>query len=364
MQRGAKMLSVDGMHGKLHGWWPWLRGFSLGNVRIPPRIWRQHCAIIGQTGSGKSTVIRQLLAQLAEAGEVAIVVDPGNSELVQEFYEEKRGDILLNPLDGRFPGWAPGGEIRDESFAQDVAALTASLIRDAHERNPFVPSAKRLLTVAWEVIEDRADPDALGKFIRQAPQAMAAALKETRERSLINVSDRYLTAKIDTALNAVTPFSNLPPPPHPAPFSVREWTANPPGWLWLSTTSTTQDAARPGQGVLLDMLMRGLLSRPIGGGRRVWVVADEFTSLGVQPQLERAITEGRKADICVVLGFQTIHQLDVVYGYARRNSILDNMHTKLWLANDGETAELASKQIGEYEEEAITSGRNQRFTAW
>jgi energy-coupling factor transporter ATP-binding protein EcfA2 len=74
--------------------------------------------VTGSPGSGKSTLIRHMLAQIQERGQRAIVLDP-DAEFVQEFYSEGRGDVVLNPLDARCPFWSPWLEFRDDSFAMD-----------------------------------------------------------------------------------------------------------------------------------------------------------------------------------------------------------------------------------------------------
>ena len=61
---------------------------------------------LGETGSGKSNAIRQVLRQVEDRGETAILYDPTN-EFVQEFYRPERGDYILNPLDARCPFWNP-----------------------------------------------------------------------------------------------------------------------------------------------------------------------------------------------------------------------------------------------------------------
>ena len=57
---------------------------------------------MGDTGSGKSSAIRQLLRQIENRGESAIVYDPA-MDFLGEFYNPKRGDLILNPLDERCP---------------------------------------------------------------------------------------------------------------------------------------------------------------------------------------------------------------------------------------------------------------------
>jgi DNA helicase HerA-like ATPase len=63
--------------------------------------------LMGDTGSGKSSAIRQILRQVQERGETAIVYDPA-MDFVGEFYDPKRGDLILNPLDARCPYWSLG----------------------------------------------------------------------------------------------------------------------------------------------------------------------------------------------------------------------------------------------------------------
>ena len=53
---------------------------------------------MGDTGTGKSSLIRQLLQQVADRDEAAIVYDPA-LEFTPQFYRPERGDRILNPLD-------------------------------------------------------------------------------------------------------------------------------------------------------------------------------------------------------------------------------------------------------------------------
>ena len=73
-------------------------------LRIPRNAENKHFLLVGDTGSGKSSVIRQMLYQVAARGESAIVYDPA-CEFVKQFYNDRRGDIVLNPLDARMPYW-------------------------------------------------------------------------------------------------------------------------------------------------------------------------------------------------------------------------------------------------------------------
>ena len=72
-------------------------------MRIPQRAEGQHIELMGDTGTGKTRLIMQLLVQIRERGHSAIVYDPA-CEFVQRFYDPSK-DIILNPLDARCPYW-------------------------------------------------------------------------------------------------------------------------------------------------------------------------------------------------------------------------------------------------------------------
>jgi hypothetical protein len=79
-----------------------------------------HIQIAGDTGTGKSTLVRQIISQVGARQEVAIIFDP-DREYIQEFFNEKRGDWVLNPKDDRCPYWPIGAEADDEAEATPIA---------------------------------------------------------------------------------------------------------------------------------------------------------------------------------------------------------------------------------------------------
>jgi hypothetical protein len=89
-------------------------------LRVPQRAENQHFEIIGDTGSGKTTIILQMLRQIQARGHSAIVHDPA-CEFIERFYDESRGDIVLNPLDRRCPYWGPSEELVRRAEARTIA---------------------------------------------------------------------------------------------------------------------------------------------------------------------------------------------------------------------------------------------------
>src|SRR5258708_38718104 len=87
---------------------------------------------------------------------------------------------------------------------------------------------------------------------------------------------------------------------------------------------------------------------------------DELASLQQLPQLPTVITESRKANVCLVLGFQGRSQLEGLHG-VQAEAMLSQPMTKVFLrTSEPHSAECISKAIGYVEvmrwEERRTEG--------
>ena len=85
------------------------------------------------------------------------------------------------------------------------------------------------------------------------------------------------------------------------------------------------------------------------GNKPVWFVLDELASLQRLPQLITAITENRKSNNPMVLGFQGKAQLEALYGHLAE-VMLSQPATKIFLkTSEPNAAEWISSAIGEME---------------
>src|SRR6202044_2744020 len=84
----------------------------------------KHFKLIGTTGTGKSTAIRELLGTAIARGDRAVFADPDGGYLGR-FYERYRGDIVLNPFERDSVKWDLFAEIQN---SYDIDQLASGLI--------------------------------------------------------------------------------------------------------------------------------------------------------------------------------------------------------------------------------------------
>ena len=123
------------------------------------------------------------------------------------------------------------------------------------------------------------------------------------------------------------------------------------GWLFLTSKPTMRERLRPLMSLWLDLLVLRLMNEGGSGARKTWFVLDELATLERLPQLTTAITEGRKSNNPMVLGFQGKAQVETLYGHIAE-AMLSQPATKFFFkTSEPHASEWISKSIGEVEVE-------------
>ena len=108
----------------------------------------------------------------------------------------------------------------------------------------------------------------------------------------------------------------------------------------------------------LDTLVLRLMSQGDEKVCPVWFILDELASLQRLPQLHTAVTENRKSNNPVVLGFQGRSQLETRYGH-EAEAMLSQPATKIFLrTSEPRAAKWISDTIGEIEIERLRESRS------
>ena len=116
-------------------------------------------------------------------------------------------------------------------------------------------------------------------------------------------------------------------------WSAAAWSASRTGWLFLTSTPETRPRLVPLTSLWLDTLVLRLMNQGQPSARATWFIVDELASLQRLPQLHTAITENRKSNNPVVLGFQGRSQLETRYGHDAE-AMLSQPATKIFLRTE------------------------------
>jgi type IV secretion system coupling TraD/TrwB family protein len=332
-------------------------------MRIPIQAEAQHIELMGDTGAGKTALIMQVLRQVQARGQSAIVYDPA-CEFIQRFYDQRRGDIVLNPLDDRCPYWGPSEELRRKAEAK---AIAASLYQPTNDRKGefFTETPQKIFA---HLLTYGPTPQQLIAWLSN-PADIDLRVRGTEMEAMIAKGAQQQRNGVLASLGLVADSLRLLPTKDQArqqTWSATEWSEERKGWIFITSSATEREALRPLHSLWIDLLVMRLLSAPTPNQNPVWFVLDELASLQRLPQLHTAITENRKSKNPLVLGFQGKAQLEVIYGHLAE-VMLSQPATKIFLkTTEPKAAEWVSNAIGKVEIERMKethfdgtrSGRN------
>jgi type IV secretory pathway TraG/TraD family ATPase VirD4 len=321
-------------------------------IGIPKAIESSHILIMGDTGTGKSVLTRRILLEVERRGETAIVYDPA-LEYTPQFLNPSRGDFVLNPLDQRMPYWTPGNELRHEA---EALTLATSLFPDRFNENPFFVEGPRKIFA--HLLTFHPTPEELVWWMSH-PQEIDRRVEGTEFAAMIDPQSPPQRSGVLGSLNMVADALKLLPTEKETTqvWSALEWSKERRGWLFLTSTPETRKRLLPLISLWLDTLVLRLMNQGQASPRPVWFVLDELASLQQLPQLHTAVTENRKSNNPIVLGFQGRSQLETRYGH-ESETMLSQPATKIFLrTSEPRAAKWISETIGEVEIERLRESR-------
>ncbi len=316
-----------------------------------------HILLAGSTGTGKTTLVDEILSVAIARGDRVIVCDP-NGHHLSRF--ARAGDTVLNPFDQRSPGWSIFNEVRKDF---DYDRLSKSVVPDGHGGDrQWHYYAQVLCAETMRALMLRGDgsTEKLMHWMTVAKsEDLAALLAGTPAQGLFDKdaakalgSTRFI---LTTQLN---PHKYL----RPGEFSLRNWLGAGHGNLYLTWREDMQASLMPLVSTWTDILSNAVLSLPADRDRRIWLVLDELGALGRLNSLEGALTRGRKHGLCVVAGLQSTAQLDRTYGRESAivlRSCFRNLVVFAVAKSDPDTAEMLSRALGEREVERQQHSRSE-----
>lgn len=334
----------------------------------------KHFKLIGTTGTGKSTAIREILQSALNRGDRAIIADPDGGYL-DRFFEERRGDLILNPFDTRSGTWDLFSEINDEF---DVEQLARALIPDTegedrswrgYARTFFTAVAQQLWGLA-RTGRHAITVSELYRVLTMAPhEELKILVQDTPAQSFLEGGNERMFGSIrSVAASSIAALQYVARHRGP-PMSLRRWIRNPPDHraLFLPYSATQIAALRSLISAWLRLTIFETMSGP-DRDQRLWFIIDELDALGTIDGLKDALARLRKFGGRCVLGFQSIAQVSDTYGHGEAQTIVENCGNTLILrcsaSEQGGTARFASRLIGDREVVRVHETRSRRPGEW
>jgi len=353
-KRGTRIIERRGVWGRLSGMSGSHRGcVALAGIPIEFLDETKHFKLIGTTGTGKSTAIRELLRRTLERGDRAVITDPDGGYF-WSFYERYRGDIVLNPFEKDGVKWDPFSEIRD---LYDVDQLAGGLIpaTDDPSGREWRGYARTFLTAVIRRCHERGPRDVaeLWRLLTIAPSSeLRPVVFDTPAQPFLEPENARMFGSIrSVAGSAAAALAYIKDQRAPA-FSIRTWVQRGQGVLFIPYKAAQIAALRS----IIATWMRLAIVETMTHAdedQRLWFVVDELDALGAIDGLKDALARLRKFGGRCVLGFQSIAQVSSTYGAGEAQTIVENCGNTLILrcsgSEHGGTSHFASRLIGERE---------------
>jgi hypothetical protein len=347
------------------------RPLTLAGTPVPPEDEAKHFKLIGTTGTGKSTAIRELLDGALRRGDRAVIADPDGGYL-REFFNADRGDVILNPFEPRSKRWDLFAELET---AYDAEQLARSMIPDRPHSDPtWTGYARTFFTAVTRQTHEagESDPGELYRLLVAAdPKELRTLVAGTPAQPFLaehnaKMFDSIRSVTID-AVRALQYVSAQNAPGQSVRGFVRE---SQPGVLFMPYKAG--QIAALGSSIsawmrlaIFETMNRDPVPDPERGNRRLWFVIDELDALGPIDGLKDALARLRKFDGRCIIGIQSIAQVSSSYGQGEAHTIVENCSNSVIFrcaaSEGGGTARFASQLVGEREIIRTTRSMSRRY---
>lgn len=340
----------------------------LDQIPLPAHSEKQGIFFHGSTGSGKTQAIMQLLTEIRKTGDPVIIYDKECT--IKPFFFNKATDVELNPVSKGCANWDLWKECDNP---MELGSLARYLIpKSVQGSDPFWVDAARtiLISMAWK-IRDRDDKSTimlLRLLLTTTLDEMRGMLHGTESENLVSKEIEKTAISIKSVLATYTKslrFLEGLDKSSDEKFSIKQWVCDAvnkqtgSGWLFITSRSQYHKEIKPLVSLWLGLAMQAIQSLQPDKNRRIWLVMDELASLHRLEMLSDTMADIRKFGGCVVVGIQSISQLEFLYGNAEALAIADLLNTSVYFRSPkSKVAKWVSEDLGEQVIEEIKESQS------
>jgi type IV secretory pathway TraG/TraD family ATPase VirD4 len=312
----------------------------------------KHFKLIGTTGTGKSTAISELLTGALDRGDRAVFADPDGGYL-SRFHDRHRGDVILNPFEPLSVKWNPFAEIHSPYDIEQLASGLIPATQDPSSQE-WRGYARTFLSAVAQRCHQKGAGDA-GELWRLLAIASTTELRKvvagTPAQPFLDADNARMFGSIRSVTGSAVAALAYVQDQRAEHFSVRDWVRTGVGSLFIPYHANQIAALRSIIATWIRLAIFEAMNRP-EEDRHLWFVIDELDALGAIDGMKDALARLRKFGGRCVIGFQSLAQVNGIYG-PDAQTIIENCGNSLILrcsgSDNGGTSHFASRLIGDRE---------------
>lgn len=218
---------------------------------------RQHILITGTTGTGKTNLFHEIIPQIRERGEKAIIFDL-NGSFVGPYL--KKSDHLLNPFDRRSVEWTPWA---DCTYSYDYDSLAEALVGETSLHDPFWDkSAIKIISEALQQFKNKQSLKDLIEILNIAPlNTYSSFFANTSVAAITNKeADKTITsirANINDKIRSLMLLKDSK-----KAFSLRDYIIDKDNkWLFITSMPNQRNTLKSLISAWLEIVLCGLMQK-------------------------------------------------------------------------------------------------------
>lgn len=345
-----------------------------------------HALVIGQPGSGKSTTLLTSLIQAQREKNINVFALDVKPELCYKSTYIDAPDIrYVDPSSYVGCGWDPfygiTPDTSDDDLIERVDSISRAIIVDQSNDNLiFSDSARNIFIgcVCYSFRKGRGFIDAINQILAIPMQDLLAQIMADKEmknhpkiKSFVSsyTDDNETTQSIKITLRqylAIFQTDTVKNKLQDCPLKACPTDLTSGFNIYIAIPDNLLKQYSPIFRLITRQVLDYLAStsdaeRSKEGTKPIWLLLDEFGSIGAIGNITEALARFRSRKIYIWLAVQGLSQLDATYGHDIARSIWDNCQNKIIFSNsDRQTAEIVSALCGKYRErrQSITRGKN------
>jgi type IV secretory pathway TraG/TraD family ATPase VirD4 len=326
---------------------------ELAGVPIASSEETRHFKLIGTTGTGKSTAIGRLMRRALGRGDRAVITDPDGGYRAQ-FFDRRRGDVILNPFDQASVRWDPFAEIQEPWDIEQLASGLIPATEDASGQEWRGYARTFLTAVTRRCCESGCrDSSELWRLLTVAATGeLRALVAGSPAQPFLEPENARMFGSIRSVAGSAAAALEYVQAQRARSFAIRDWVRSGRGVLFIPYGAAQIAALRSIVATWVRLAIFEAMNRP-DEDQRLWFVVDELDSLGAIDGLKDALVRLRKFGGRCVLGFQSIAQVSSTYGAGEAQTLVENCGNTVILrcssSEHGGTSQFASRLIGDRE---------------